>query len=106
MAVRNKDKIKSRVKSGGAIRGVVRAEMLNVVKEMIIPALDQVYSAIDGTDKNLNRKLDDFMAKTENNFSDVKRQINDLRMDTPSREEFNKHGQRIQRLENELGFVS
>lgn len=105
MVIKKKDKIGSKVKSNETIREVVRTEMLNVVTEVIIPALDQVYSAIDGTDKNLNRKLDDFMAKTENNFSDVKRQINDLRMDTPSREEFKKHDHRIQRLENELGFA-
>lgn len=105
MVIKKKDKIESKTKSNKVIREVVRTEMLNVVKEMIIPALDQVYSVIDKSQKGLESKIDDFRAETENNFSDVKRQINDLRVDTPSREEFKKHDHRIRRLENELGFI-
>ena len=94
MAIRKKNKIKGKDKSHEAIREIVRTEMHNVVTEMVIPALDQVYA-----------KIDDLEKKTENNFSIVNRKLTDLSMDTPSRSEFNKHGQRIQRLEHELGFV-
>ena len=44
-------------------------------------------------------------AKLESGLSDVNRRLTDLSMDTPSRKEFNEHGQKIQRLERELGFV-
>ncbi|GEM_PF-3346286 len=96
MSVTKKDKVgvkdKARAKDG--IREVVRTEMLNIVTEVIIPALDQVYSAIE-----------DLRSETNNNFSNVNRKLTDLSMDTPSRKEFNEHGQKIQRLERELGFV-
>jgi len=94
MAIRKKDKIGSKNKSNETIREIVRTEMLNVVTEVVIPALDQVYSAIE-----------DLKIETKSNFADVNRRLTDLSMDTPSRSEFNKHGQRIQRLEHELGFV-
>lgn len=45
-------------------------------------------------------------AKLESGLSDVNRKLTDLSMDTPSRKEFDKHDQKIQRLEHELGFVS
>ena len=94
MSLTKKDKAGGKDVSNNGIREIVRTEMLNVVTEMIIPALDQVYSAIE-----------DLKIETHNNFSDVNRKLTDLSMDTPSRSEFNKHGQRIQRLEHELGFV-
>jgi len=94
MAIRKKDKIGSKNKSNETIREIVRTEMLNVVTEVVIPALDQVYLAIE-----------DLKIETKSNFADVNRRLTDLSMDTPSRSEFNKHGQRIQRLEHELGFV-
>jgi hypothetical protein len=94
MVIRKKNKIKGKDKSHEAIREVVRTEMLNVVTEVVIPALDQVYSAIE-----------DLKIETKSNFADVNRRLTDLSMDTPSRSEFNKHGQRIQRLEHELGVV-
>jgi hypothetical protein len=76
------------------IREIVRTEILDAITEVVIPALDQVYSSIE-----------DFKAETRNNFSDVNRKLSDLSMDTPSREEFKKHDHRIQRLEHELGLV-
>ena len=76
------------------IREIVRTEILNAITEVVIPAIDQVYS-----------KIEDLEKKTENNFSIVNRKLTDLSMDTPSRSEFNQHGQKIQRLEHELGFV-
>lgn len=96
MSLTKKDRvgIKDKDMPKDGIREIVRTEILNAITEVVIPAIDQVYS-----------KIADFEVKTENNFSDVKRQINDLRMDTPSRGEFKKHDHRIQRLENELGFV-
>ena len=94
MAIRKKNKIKGKDKSHEAIREIVRTEMHNVVTEVVIPALDQVYLAIE-----------DLKIETKSNFADVNRRLTDLSMDTPSRSEFNKHGQRIQRLEHELGFV-
>jgi hypothetical protein len=94
MVVKKKDKVRSKGKPNEVIREVVRTEMLNVVTEVIIPAFDQVYSAIE-----------DLKIETHNNFADVNRRLTDLSMDTPSRKEFNEHGQRIQKLEHELGFV-
>ncbi len=94
MTIRKKGKIESKDKSNEAIREVVRTEMMNVVNEMVIPALDQVYSAIE-----------DLKIETHSNFADVNRRLTDLSLDTPSRSEFNKHGHRIQRLEHELGVV-
>lgn len=97
MRLTKKDRvgIKDKDMPKDGIREIVRTEILNAITEVVIPALDQVYSSIE-----------DFKAETRNNFSDVNRKLSDLSMDTPSRSEFNKHGQRIQRLEHELGFVS
>lgn len=97
MSLTKKDKIevKDKDRAQDGIREIVRTEILNAITEVVIPALDQVYSSIE-----------DFKSETRNNFSDVNRKLSDLSMDTPSRSEFNKHGQRIQRLEHELGFVS
>ena len=105
MALKKKDKVESKNSPDSGIREVVRTEMLNVVTEVVIPALDQVYSAIDGVEKRLSTKLDDLRAETENNFSIVNRKLTDLSLDTPSRKEFNEHDHKIQRLERELGFV-
>lgn len=96
MRLTKKDRvgIKDKDMPKDGIREIVRTEILNAITEVVIPALDQVYSSIE-----------DFKAETRNNFSDVNRKLSDLSMDTPSRSEFNKHGQRIQRLEHELGFA-
>ena len=94
MAIRKKDKIVSKDQSSEVIREVVRTEILSAITEVVIPALDQVYS-----------KIEDLEKKTENNFSIVNRKLTDLSLDTPSREEFKKHDHRIQRLEHEFGFV-
>jgi len=94
MAIGKKDKIGGKDKSHEVIREVVRTEIMNAITEVVIPAFDQVYA-----------KIDDLEKKTENNFSIVNRRLTDLNMDTPSRKEFNVHGQKIQRLEHELGLV-
>ena len=94
MAIKKKDNIVSKDQSSEVIREVVRTEILSAITEVVIPALDQVYS-----------KIEDLEKKTENNFSIVNRKLTDLSLDTPSREEFKKHDHRIQRLENEFGFV-
>lgn len=86
MALTKKDK--------GEIRGIVKDEIVDAISEVVIPAIDRVY-----------QKLSDFEADTKRNFADVDRQINDLKMDTPSRREFANHDKRIQRMEYQLGFV-
>ena len=94
MALTKKDEVKVKGLVKSEIKGIVRTEILNAITEVVIPAFDQVYSAIE-----------DLKIETHNNFADVNRRLTDLSMDTPSRKEFNEHGQRIQKLEHELGFV-
>ncbi len=82
---------KKDIKEIGEIVGVTVAQYheLNVQ-----PEFDKIHDALAHLD-----------AKTESGLSDVNRKLTDLSMDTPSRKEFNEHGQKIQRLERELGFV-
>ena len=85
------DLTKKNLKDIGEIVGVTVAQYheLNVQ-----PEFDKVHGAL----ANLNSKI-------ESGLSDVNRKLTDLSIDTPSRKEFNEHGQKIQRLERELGFV-
>lgn len=90
MSLTKKDRvgIKDKDMPKDGIREIVRTEILNAITEVVIPAFDQVYSSIE-----------DLKVETRNNFSDVNRKLTDLSMDTPSRNEFNKHEVRISRLE-------
>ncbi len=69
-------------------------QIIDAISELVIPAIDRVY-----------QKLSDFESDTKRNFSDVNRQINDLKIDTPTKREFANHDKRIQRMEYQLGFV-
>ena len=85
------DLTKKNLKDIGEIVGVTVAQYheLNVQPEFV-----KIHDALANLD-----------AKIESGLSDVNRKLTDLNMDTPSRKEFNEHGQKIQRLECELGFV-
>ena len=65
------------------------------------PEFDKIHTEFD----KIHETLANLDSKIESGLSDVNRKLTDLSMDTPSRSEFNKHGQRIQKLEHELGFV-
>jgi len=101
MALTKRDKSEVKDIARSEIRGIVKQEISDTISEVIIPAFDQVYKAIGKVDL----KLEDFRAETENNFSDIGRQINDLKIDTPSKKEFLGHEDRIHKLEYELGFA-
>ena len=89
---------KKDIKEIGEIVGVTVAQYheLNVQ-----PEFNKIHAEFD----KIHGTLADLDAKIESGLSDVNRRLTDLNMDTPSRSEFNKHGQRIQRLEHELGFA-
>lgn len=76
------------------VRTIIKEEIIDAISEVVIPSVDGVY-----------RELRNFEAKTESNFSDLRRQIRDISLDTPTRSEFMKHDKRIKRVEYELGFV-
>lgn len=65
------------------------------------PEFDKIHDAL----AKHSEALANLDSKIESGLSDVNRKLTDLSMDTPSRKEFNQHGQKIQRLEHELGFV-
>jgi hypothetical protein len=89
---------KKNLKDIGEIVGVtiVQYHELNVQ-----PEFDKIHAEFD----KIHDTLANLDIKIESGLSDVNRRLTDLNMDTPSRSEFDKHGQRIQRLEHELGFV-
>lgn len=101
MALTKKDKSEVKDIARGEIRGIVKREIIDAISEVIMPAFDQVYAAIG----KVHRELKDFEIKTESNFSDIRRQINDLKLDTPSNRKFLAHEDRIHKLEYELCFV-
>ncbi|MEK7111052.1 MAG: hypothetical protein AAB856_00505 [Patescibacteria group bacterium] len=75
------------------------------------PEFNKIHETLAKHSEMLNKhsetltKHSDTLARLESDVSDVNRKLTDLSMDTPSRSEFNKHGQKIQKLERELGFV-
>lgn len=69
-------------------------QIIDAISELVIPAIDRVY-----------KELRDFKTDTKRNFADVERQVNDLKLDTPSNRKFLAPEDRIHKLEYELGFV-
>lgn len=76
------------------IEEIMSRQIIDAISELVIPAIDRVY-----------KELRDFKTDTKRNFADVERQINDLKLDTPSNRKFLAHEDRIHKLEYELGFA-
>lgn len=83
------------------IREIIQDEIIDVVAEVIQPGFDRLGNKID----ILAQDLSDFKQETKNNFMDVRRQISDLKIDTPAKSEFAGHEKRIGRLEKNLSFA-
>lgn len=84
-----------------AIRGIIQDEIIDVVAEVVQPGFDRLGKKID----ILTQDLSDFKQETKSNFMDVRRQISDLKIDTPTKTEFVGHEKRIHRLEKHLSFA-
>lgn len=91
------------------IRNIAQDEIVDAMANAIQPMMDRLEESlsnkIDQKIDKLSQDISDFKQETKNNFMDVRRQISDLKIDTPTKSEFADHEKRIYRLEKHLSFA-
>lgn len=87
------------------IKETIQDEIIDAVAEGVTPMMNRLENSLMNKIGKRFETVQMGMEKINNNISDIKRQVSDLNVDTPTKVEFAGHGKRIYRLEKHLSFA-
>ena len=73
--------------NGGSI---TKKDVRAIVTEIVSDALERILEGVEGMFEQQNRTFDRRFRKLESGHADLKRQLTDLKVDTPTRSEFDE----------------
>ena len=82
-------------------RSVTKPDIREIVSEIVSDASDRILEGIGRMFERQNRMFDRRFGNLEAGHADMKRQLTDLKVDTPTRKQFQDLDERVEILEAE-----